>query len=326
MNLPESRDADFTWKDFQARVNNELAANLGNLVNRTMTFAHKNFGGMVPAVAGLDARRSSGEGSTDEGLARETAKAVRESAELFERYRFRDATLALMNYSRFANKYFNDQEPWKSSKNDPERCALTINLCLQAVRSLAILLEPVLPFTAQRIWSMLNLPSSPSASGWMSATDAGLADGHALGRPEILFTKIEDEVIDRHLQTLPKEAPVAVLPPTHPIKPMIDIDQFKSVDLRVAKVLSAERVVKSTKLLKLKVSIGSEERQVIAGIGQHYQPESLVGKKIVLVSNLAPAKLMGEESQGMLLAASNDEGKLTILTVSEDISEGSIVK
>jgi methionyl-tRNA synthetase len=324
MNLPESRDADFTWKDFQARVNNELADNLGNFVNRTMTFAHKTFGGKVPAVASLTARRTTGEGSTDEALARETASAASAVAECFERYRFRDGTSALMNLSRFANKYFNDQEPWKTAKADPERCALAINLCLQTVRSLAILIEPVLPFTAAKIWSMLNLPSGPSQAGWSSALTVGLSDGHALGRAEILFTKVEDEVIDRHIGLLPK--PEAPPPPSHPIKPMIDIEQFKSVDLRVARVIAAERVAKSTKLLKLKVTIGSEERQVIAGIGQHYAPEAMIGKKIVVVANLAPAKLMGEESQGMLLAASNDEGKLTVLTVAEDISEGSIVK
>ncbi len=324
MNLPESRDADFTWKDFQARTNNELADNLGNLVNRTMTFAHRNFGGSVPSVATLQRRRTSGDGSTDEGVGREIARAAREAAECFERYKFRDGTLALINLSRFANKYFNDQEPWKTAMSDPERCALTVNICLQTLRSLAILLEPVLPFTSAAIWKMLNLPGSPAASGWESAAETALADGHPLGQSAILFTKVEDEAIDRHLKQLP--ALTVAQPPTHPIKPMIDIEQFKSVDLRVAKVLAAERVAKSTKLLKLKVSIGTEERQVIAGIGQHYQPEALVGKKVVLVSNLAPAKLMGEESQGMLLAASDDAGKLTILTVFEDITEGSIVK
>ncbi len=324
MNLPESRDADFYWKDFQARTNNELADILGNFVNRTLTFAQRSFDGKVPAINNAQSSYSKGEGSTDEALERAVASAANEAAALIERYKFRDAALTVMNLARFANKYFNDNEPWKQLKSNPERCGLTINLCLQTVRSLAILIEPILPFTAIKIWQMLNLSGAPSSAGWQSAGITGLDGGHVLGKPEILFTKIEEEVIQKHIQQLPQV--VAAVPQQSNIKPMIDIEKFKAVDLRVAKVVAAERVAKSTKLLKLQVTLGAEQRQVIAGIGQHYSPEDMVGKKIVVVANLAPAKLMGEESQGMLLAASNEEGKLTILTISEDISEGSIIK
>lgn len=324
MNLPESRDADFTWKEFQARHNNELADILGNFINRTLTFAHRNFDGKVPAVPNYETLFTKGEGTTDDRLSIEITETAGAAALCFEEYRFRDGMTTVMNLARFANKYFNDHEPWKTIKENPERCALTIDLCLQTIRSLAILIEPVLPFTSTKIWEMLNLPGKPVDAGWENTGIRFMKEGHPLGAPTILFAKIEDEVIEKHLRHLPKqEAPVSSMPE---IKPTITIDNFKQVDLRVARVLSAERVPKSEKLLKLQISLGSEQRQVIAGIAQHYKPEELVGKKIVVVANLAPAKLMGQDSQGMLLAASTNDGNLTILALDRDIPEGSIVK
>jgi len=324
MNLPESRDADFTWKEFQARHNNELADILGNFVNRTLTFAHRQYQGKVPETAKLASFKTKGNGSTDEELANQIIFARQSAGDHFEHYKFRDGLAAVINLARFGNKYFNDNEPWKNIRENPNRCALTINYCLQTIRALAILLEPVLPFTADRIWTMLKLAGSPSGVGWESVAMAGLQDGHGLGTPEILFSKIEDAVIEDHLRRLPLQP--AVKGPDAAMKPTISIDDFKRIDLRVAEILSAEKVKKSDKLLKLKISIGSESRQVIAGIAQHYKPEDLVGKKIVVVANLAPAKLMGEESQGMLLAASNSEEGLTILTIDRNIGSGSIVK
>ncbi len=326
MNMPESRDADFYWKDFQARHNNELADNLGNFVNRTVTFAHKNFEGKVPTVSDRGQLWTKDGDASDEALLQLLNSSANNAAKLFEQYKFRDGVLEIMNLSRFCNKYFNDNTPWKTIKDNRERCALTLNLCLQMVRNLAILVEPVIPFAAQKIWNLLNLEGSPSASGWNSVSLTGLNDGHAIGQPTILFTKIEDEVIDKHIQALPSATVVEVKPQTVELKPTITIDDFKKVDLRIAKVLEAERVPKSEKLLKLQISIGSEKRQLVAGIAQHYKPEELVGKKIVVVANLQPAKLMGQESQGMLLAASNSEGKLTILSTEKDIDEGSLVK
>jgi methionyl-tRNA synthetase len=324
MNLPESRDADFYWKDFQARVNNELADILGNFVNRTMTFAHKNFSGKVPETPNYHQLYTKGQGSTDDALIREIVLTQDAASQHFEKYKFRDGTLVIMNLARFANKYFNDNEPWKALKENRERCALTINLCLQTVRSLAILIEPILPFTAQRIWKVLNLAASPSEAGWESAGISGLKEGLALGPAEILFSKIEDEAIQKHIQALPTASNSK--PQNSDLKPTIGIDDFKRADLRIAKVVAAEKVPKSDKLLKLQVSLGSEQRQVIAGIAQHYKPEDLIGKKIVVVANLAPAKLMGQESQGMLLAASDSNGKLSIVTIASDLEEGSIVK
>lgn len=332
MNLPENRDSDFYWKDFQARHNNELADILGNFVNRTMTFVHKNFNGKVPQTTNVQELFTRGEGTTDEALEREIANTKKIASDNFEHYRFRDGALCVMNLARFANKYFNDNEPWKSFKENPERCAHTINLCLQTVRSLAILCEPILPFTAMKIWNMLNLPGSPSEAGWESVGIQGLTAGHHLGKAEILFAKIDDEVIQKKILQLPTIDGISKSSrqenssqTSHP-KPTITIDDFKKIDLRVAKVLAAESIPKSNKLLKLKISLGREERQVVAGIAQHYKPEELVGKKIIVVANLAPTTLMGNESQGMLLAASDDDGLLKIVTLDGDLQEGSKVK
>ena len=274
MNLPESRDADFYWKDFQARHNNELADILGNFVNRTLTFAHQNFEGKVPSTPNFHKLKTMGEGSTDDALVIQLASTQDAAGEFFESYRFRDGALQIMNLARFANKYFNDNEPWKTIKENPERCAMTMNLCLQTVRSLAILIEPILPFIAKKIWKILNLASSPSEIGWKSAGISGLKEGHQLGKPEILFTKIEDEVIEKQLKKLPTMT-VSSGSGTSNSKPTIAIDDFK---------------------------------------------------KIVVVANLASAKLMGQDSQGMLLAASDNDGKLSIITLEKDLAEGSIIK
>jgi methionyl-tRNA synthetase len=317
MNLPESRDADFTWKDFQARTNNELADILGNFVNRTATFAHRVFKGTVPAAGELN--------KLDRDLLALIPETAAKAGALIESYKFRDALLEIMNLARFANKYFNDNEPWKTSTENPARCATTIHLALHAVRALAILTEPFIPFAAQQMWKLLNLAGSPSEAGWQDAGTPALKSGAAIAKPAILFSKIEDEVIGRHLKSLPS-VPAAGGGGAPAAKPVITIDAFRGIDLRVARIISAERVPKSEKLIKLQVSLGSEQRQILAGIAQHYDPATLVGKKVVVVANLAPAKLMGQESQGMLLAASDENGNLTIVSPSGDIAEGSIVK
>jgi len=316
MNLPEARDADFYWKDFQARNNNELADILGNFINRTLTFVHKNFNSTVPALGTSQ--------KIDMELISQLKSVALTSGELFEKYRFKDATLEIMNLARYANKYFNDSEPWKTLKDNPAHCATTLNLCLQVARSLAILFEPILPFAAVKIKNMLNLSLTSSEAGWLSAGELLLKDGHPLGRAEILFAKIEDEVIQKYIQKLPTQTPAS--PEPMKFKPTITIDDFQKIDFRIAKVLQAERVPKSEKLVKLQVKIGTEQRQIVAGIAQHYKTEDLVGRKIVVVANLTPAKLMGQESNGMLLAASNADAKLTIIVPQHDIDEGSVVK
>lgn len=313
VNLPESRDSDFYLKDFQARTNNEFADILGNFVHRTLAFAEKNFGGVVP-------KRSS-PGELDTAMIAELQKYPALVGERYERYRFREGVAESMNLARAANKYFNDSQPWKTFKSNPEQCATTINICLQVVRSLAILFRPVTPTVAERIWGMLNLADSIDTAAWESAADLLLADGHRLNKPEIVVKKIEDEEIHNMMKDLGM-----ITEPVASESRTITIDDFKKIDLRVAKVIAAERIPKSQRLLKLQVEIGTERRQIIAGIAQHYQPEALVGKSIVVVANLQPATLMGHESQGMLLAASDSNGKLSIVTVLDDIASGSVVK
>ena len=318
VNLPESRDSDFYMKDFQARTNNELADILGNFINRTLAFTEKNFDGKVPAAGTLSER--------DREMIRTIAEAPGTVGGLYERYKFRDGVIESMNLARAANKYFNDSQPWKTLKADPGQCATTLNICLQVVRSLAIIYEPVIPAIALRMWGTLGLEGTPSAAGWESAAALGLQSGHQLNKAEILVAKIEDEAIDPIVKSL-SEPPVQEVPKQAPeVKPLITLDDFKKVELKLAKVIAAERVPKSEKLLKIQVEIGSEKRQVVAGIAQHYKPEDLVGKLIVVVANLQPAKLMGQESQGMLLAATDSAGKLAVLTVADSLESGAPIK
>ncbi len=345
-NLPENKDADFTWKEFQARVNNELADILGNFVNRTMQFASRYFDGVAPflipdegkeeslrALVAADLQRlCQEEGGNDEILAELTPKylkyftredltilvelfrAPRRIGDLYRRFRFRDAVLETMNVARSANKYFNDAQPWKTRTEAPDRCATTICLCLQTVRTLAVLFQPITPFTSEAIHRMLAIEQSDA--GWESASDLLIPAGHHLGEASILFTKIDDETVAREVAKLgavPAGAGDAT-PIEVDIKPEITIDDVMKLDLRVATILEAERVKKSEKLVRLRIRVGNLERQIVAGIGKVYQPDDLVGARIVVVANLKPAKLMGVESQGMLLAANYPDGDLLLIT------------
>ncbi|CUT01431.1 methionine--tRNA ligase [Candidatus Kryptobacter tengchongensis] len=314
--LPETKDTDFSWKEFQARNNNELADILGNFVNRTLTFVKKNFENKVPERFELE--------DIDRELISKLKEYADKIAENYENFRIRDGVFETMNLARFANKYFNDTEPWKMIKENPRRASTSINLCLQTVRALAILFEPVLPFSARKIWEMLNLKDDIVKAGWDSAYNLMLEAGHQLGEPKILFRKIEDAEVEEEIKKL-KIASGEIVEEKIEFKPQITIEDFEKIDLRVAEVVECERVKNSEKLLKLKVKIGTEQRQIVAGIGKHYKPEDLIGKKVVIVANLKPAKLMGIESQGMLLAAVKDE-KLTIITTLGEIESGSQVR
>lgn len=314
--LPETKDTDFSWKEFQARNNNELADILGNFVNRTLTFVKKNFGNRVPERFELE--------EIDKELIAKLKEYTNKIAENYENFRIRDGVFETMNLARFANKYFNDTEPWRTIKENPNRASTSINLCLQVVRSLAILFEPVLPFSSRKIWDMLNLKDDIVKVGWDSAGELMLEAGHELGEPRILFRKIEDAEIEEEIRKL-KVAAGELVEERIEFKPQISIEDFEKIDLRVAEIIECEKIQNSEKLLKLKVKIGREERQIVAGIGKHYKPEELIGKKVVVVANLKPAKLMGIESQGMLLAAVKDE-KLTIITTLDEIESGSQVR
>jgi len=317
VNLPETRDSDFYLKDFQARINNELADITGNFVNRTIAFIDKNFNGAVPKPGKLD--------KLDEEIIASMKQAPAVIGDLFEHYNFREGLMEVMNLSRAANKYFNDSEPWKTLKSNPERCSTTLYIAIQIVRSLAILLEPVVPATSRGIWKLLNIGVTIKEEGWDSASEFRINDGQQLSKPEILISKIEDKQIDEIMKFLEGKVETQT-DQIYPLKPAITIEDFKKIDLRVGKVVEAEKVPKSAKLLKLQVEIGDEKRQVVAGIAQHYKPEDLIGKLVVIVANLQPAKLMGQESKGMILAASNESGVLTLVGVQSEISAGSTVK
>ena len=365
-NMPENKDADFTWREYQARTNNELADILGNYVKRALDFLTRFYDGVLPSLvvngekeadlAALlteDLRRASAAGREIESIVDELvpkylkyltrndlvmlatlARAPGEIASLYESFRFRDAVLETMNVARAANKYFNDSEPWKTRKEQPERCAVSLNICVQIVRSLAILFEPIVPFTSARIFESLGLARQAS-DDWWSAGRPAVPTGHKIGEPVILFTKVTDEVVEAEVARLnAAAAPLsgAKEPIRVELKPEVTIDEVMKLDLRIATVMAAERVKKSEKLLKLQIRIGDLDRQILAGVGKEYDPETIVGRKIVVVANLKPAKLMGQESQGMLLAANSPDGGPTLVTVMSDdgvddgVDDGFIVR
>ncbi len=307
-NLPETRDTDFYWKEFQLRNNSELADILGNFINRTFTFVFKHFDGKVPALGKLE--------KIDEEMLKEISEYPQRVADLFEKYKIRDGVNEIMNLARDGNKYFNDTEPWKTVKSDKERCGTTLNICLQNIYALAELFSPVLPFSTEKLFMMLN--SKPV--DWKDCGKSQLKEGHQLNQSEILFPKIEDEKIEAQVNKLPKSEPEKEK------VELITYEDFMKLQLRTAEVIEAEKVAKSEKLLKLKVKLDNEERQVIAGIAKSYEPENLIGKKVVIVSNLQPAKLMGLESKGMILAVETKDGSLEVLNVSDSVNNGTRVK
>ncbi|HWQ81941.1 MAG TPA: methionine--tRNA ligase [Ignavibacteria bacterium] len=297
-NLPENKDADFSWEDLQNKNNNELAAILGNFINRTVVFAQNKFGNKIPEHKGK--------------VRPEVFKYIENQKKVIEdclnNYRFRDALNEIMNIGRAANKYFNDSEPWKVIKDDAEKCGGIINDCLEICHSLAIAINPVLPFTSEKILGVLNAGKSNLA--WDNIGKPCLKPGTELGGNAILFPQIE---LSAAKEEEAKEE-----------DNLITIDDFKKVQLRTAVVLKAEKVEKSKKLLKLQVRCGGKEKQIVAGIAEHYAPEDMLNRKIVIVDNLKPAKLMGLESQGMLLAAKID-GKLKLVGIDGDLPDGADV-
>lgn len=307
-NLPENKDTDFYWKEFQAKNNSELADILGNFINRTFIFARKHFDEEVPTKSTLE--------NIDKEMLNLLAEAPSKIGELIENYKIKDAVFEMMSLARAGNKYFNDSEPWVSVKSNKEKTATTINICLQTIRTLAEVFSPVIPFSTDKIFAMLNV--KPSI--WMDSGIAEFEIGHKLNKSEILFTKIEDKVIDAEI--LKWSNPASLEEKEEDKVPEITFDEFMKVDLKVVEIIFAEKVAKSKKLLKLKVKIGNIEKQVVAGIAESYKPDELVGKKVVFVANLKPAKLFGIESQGMVLAIENEEGKLSVVEVENSLNSG----
>jgi len=308
-NLPENKDTDFYWKEFQLKNNSELADIFGNFVNRTFTFAHKHFEGKVPVKGDL------------KEIDKEMIKLLKSSpnliGSLIEKYKLKDAVFEMMNLARAGNKYFNDSEPWVSIKKNNEECATAINISLQTIYTLAEVFAPVLPFTSDKLFKMLNTEKS----NWAESGNENLKGGHKLNKAEILFTKIEDEIIENQINKLEK-----IKKAEDKKSKQISFDEFSKVELKIAEVVEAEKIKKSNKLLKLQVLLGDEKRQVVAGIAKSFSPEELLGKKIVLVENLKPAKLFGVESKGMILAVESDEGKMNLLEVDKSVKSGTRVK
>jgi len=314
-NLPETKDSEFTWKDFQAKNNNELVAILGNFVNRALVLTEKNFSSKVPACGALQ--------SIDQQVLEEMSAYPAKIAQAIELYRFREATALMIDLARAGNKYLADTEPWKLSKTDPSRVATILNIALQISAALAVVAEPFLPKTSSRLKTMLQL----KPQSWEAASKPLLPEGHVLGAATLLFQKIEDDVIESQRAKLINRSkamtPTSIQVP--PSKDQIQFDDFSKMDIRIATVLEAERVEKSKKLLKLKLDTGLDQRTVMSGIAEHFQPEELIGKQVTILANLAPRKIMGVESQGMILMAEDSEGKLRLLNPSAPVNPGSTV-
>ncbi len=309
---PETKDTDFSWKDFQARNNFELADILGNFINRTLIFAEKYFNNKVPSPGQLK--------ETDKKMIETSQKAFEIIGNYIENYQIRNAVKELMNVARAANKYFNDEEPWKTVKENINRCGTTLYVSIQVVGYLAELMKPFMPDSSKKIWKILNLNSKINSTIWGEKIEDILSPGHVLNKSEILFRKIEDDEIEPEIEKLKRIS--AEMDIIKKEDSRIDFEDFKKIDLRVATILSCERVKKSKKLLKIVVNDGSGKRQIVAGISQYYEPDELIGKRIIIVANLKPAKLMGEKSNGMLLAATSDDN-LTLLTIDNEIEDGS---
>jgi len=311
--MPENRDTDFYWRDFQAKNNNELADIFGNFVNRTLSFTEKHFNRQVPEIKRLR--------PIDENLLKQIPEFKSKVEFYYDKIRIKDALNETMNLARLANKYFNDSQPWKTIKEDFETCGTTINLSLQLIRTLAVMLSPVIPFTSKKIFELLNIENE-DLKKWSECEEPKLPAGHKINQPEIIFTKIEDKTIEHYSKSQDKKEQIE----QEKQEKKIDIDEFKKVEIRVAKILECEQVPKSEKLLKLKVDLGYEHRQVVAGIAQFYKPEEIIGKKVLIVSNLKETKLMNEISQGMVLATEDENKKLKLVTVDDNLPIGAILR
>ena len=317
-NAPETKDNDFTWADYQARCNNELVAVYGNFVNRALQLTQKYYDGEVPVPGSL----------TDyDQQTLDEFRGVKEKLEaLLETFKFRDAQKEAMNLARIGNKYIADSEPWKVVKTDPERVKTIIYISLQLTANLAIAFEPFLPFSSERLRAMIDMPEF----SWedLGKTDL-LAPGKVLPKPELLFTKVEDEAIELQMKKLQDtiKANEEASYKAQPVKELIQFEDFLKLDIRVGIVKACEKLKKSKKLLRFTLDDGSgQDRIILSGIAQWYEPEQLVGTRVLFIANLAPRKIMGEESHGMILSAVNYDGNLSVTTTLGDVKGGSTVE
>lgn len=316
-NAPETKDNNFTWKDFQERNNSELVAVYGNFVNRALQLTKKYWNGVVPACGELQ--------EVDKKAIAEF-KDVKEKVEQFlDVFKFREAQKEAMNLARIGNKYITECEPWKVWKTDPKRVETILNISLQLVANLAIAFEPFLPLSSEKLRKMINMPNFEWTQ--LGSTDL-LKAGDQLGEPELLFEKIEDEVIEKQLQKLAdtKKANEEASYKAEPVKPEVSFEDFEKLDIRVGHILNCEKVKKSKKLLKFTIDDGTgTERTICSGIAAYYEPEDLIGKDVLFVANFAPRKMMGIESQGMILSAVNFDGSLNVTSLLGKVKPGSQV-
>ena len=317
-NAPETKDNNFTWRDFQDRNNNELVAVYGNFVNRALTLTKKYWNGVVPQRGELT--------DVDRQALSELKEVKGKIENLLDHFKFREAQFEAMNLARIGNKYITDCEPWKVWKTDPARCETILNVCLQLTANLAIAFEPFLPFSSERLCQMLGVEHID----WEQLGDADLLEaGHQLGEPALLFEKIADEVIEKQLEKLAatKKANEAAAYKAAPIKETVSNEDFEKLDIRVGLVKDCQRVKKSKKLLQFTIDDGSgTDRTICSGIAAFYEePEQLIGRRILFVANFAPRKMMGIESQGMILSAVDFDDTLSVVTTTKDVKPGSQV-
>ena len=314
---PETKDNDFTWKDFQARNNNELVAIFGNFVNRVTVLTHKYFDGKVPTCMELT--------DIDHAVIEELKAYPAKISASIENYRFREALSEVMNVARLGNKYLADTEPWKLIKTDEDRVRTILNIALQIAANLEILIEPFLPFTADKLQKMLNY----GGHIWEDAGSVSLLKrGHQINEPILLFAKIEDEEVQAQIDKLnnSKAQNEAANATVAPAKENVTFEQFGAMDIRVATIVAAEKVEKTKKLLKLTLDTGLDQRTVVSGIAEHYQPEEIIGQQVSLLANLAPREIKGIVSQGMILMAEDAQGKLSFVSPTQTVNNGGTVR
>lgn len=321
-NAPETKDNDFTWADFQARNNNELVAIFGNFINRVTVLTQKYYQGIVPDSGELL--------DEDRAVLNQLNAHPDVIADSLERYRFREAQMTLINVARLGNKYLADAEPWKLIKSDPERTATIMNVALQIAAALAVLSEPFLPFTAAKLKNILGLNHLDKPLSWtvISNNSTYLPQGHKIEQSPLLFRKIEDQEMDLQRQKLEKTKSNnhTMEAQSTPVKDLINFDDFSKMDLRVGTIMAAEKMPKANKLLILSVDVGVDRRTVVSGIAEHYKPEDIIGQKVCVLLNLEPRKIRGTLSQGMILMAEDDEGKLSFLAPDAAIPSGATVR
>ncbi|MEE4115086.1 MAG: methionine--tRNA ligase [Marinilabiliaceae bacterium] len=316
-NAPEAKDNDFTWKDFQARNNNELLAILGNFVNRALVLTNNYFDGVVPLRGTVN--------SYDKEVLDQVDVLKQKTAKSLEEYRFREALKEAMNLARLGNKYLADTEPWKLIKTDIERVKTILNISLQITANLSIILDPFLPFSVVKLREWINIERLP----WDKAGDTELLkEGHKINKPSLLFRKIEDSEIEAQVNKLldTKKENMKSSQLISPARENINFDDFTKLDIRTATILEAEKVPKTKKLLKLSIDTGLDRRTVVSGIAEYFDPSSIVGKQVSVLVNLEPRKIKGIESQGMILMAEDSDGKLVFVSPSEPITNGSEIK